>query len=670
MAYPQNCFAQTTIRDYSLLGRRRHAAASNTLRYQLDVLKKTGRYDAFKLHWHPSYNDPPTVWPIPNHLFWDSDIAKWIEGAAMFLKQQPDQEIEEAIVDLVDMIKSAQQPDGYINIHFTVVGPGRRFTNLRDFHELYNAGHLIEAALAHENTFHDRRLLDPMLKYVDLLCDTFGGGRNQIPGYPGHPEIELALLRLYDHTKNTKHLELANFFLIERGNAHGWFGRHYYDVEAERRGDDPNKRPAFYPERRCLWYHQAHEPIAEQQTVEGHAVRAMYLLTAATDLKRVMPDSVGQKFESAIYRLWDNMVSRKMYITGGIGAIKQWEGFGLDYFLPQGTDEGGCYSETCAAIGVMMFAERLLQIKLDGRFADTMELCLYNAVLTSMSDDGRRFTYVNQLASSDQDPSKREEWFTCACCPPNVLRLLAQIGGYLWTHKIDEAEASAEVAVHLYTSATLKFAVGDTEVQLEQQSNWPWNGDIKFNLKTTLSKLRLRLRIPGWAKSFQISDGCPDLDVNDGYVEIPTAWLASNKTFSLSIPLIPRLIAPHPFTNQHTLSLARGPIVYCVEDIDNPWVEDHFKSTQISQDCKIEERPMQEKTSGDSLVGLTITDGASIIGANSRNNSPSMSLGSCYKSEPIRELHFIPYYHRSNRGGSGQMRVGLRREAPPVGCQT
>ena len=237
---------------------------------------------------------------------------------------------------------------------------------------------MIEAALAHQDLYKNDLLLEPILKYVDLLCATFGHEINQSPGYPGHPEIELALLRLYDRTGHSKHLALANFFLTERGNPKGWYGRHYYDVEAERRGDDQNKPPAFYPERRCLWYdsspfvktvltrtryHQAHAPIAEQQSIEGHSVRATYLLTAVADLIRVDSQSVGNKFKAAIYRLWDNIVERKMYATGGIGAIKQWEGFGLDYYLPPGTDEGGCYAETCATIAVMMFAERLLRIR-------------------------------------------------------------------------------------------------------------------------------------------------------------------------------------------------------------------------------------------------------------------------------------------------------------------
>jgi uncharacterized protein len=253
MAYPQTCFAATVIDNNSLVGRRREAVIENTLLYQLDVLKKTGRYDAFLLQWHPSYSDPPAVWPIPNHLFWDSDIAKWIEGACYILKQRHLPTIEAAIKELVEMISSAQRSDGYINIHYTVVEPGKRFTNLRDMHELYNAGHLVEAALAHHDLYGNDLLLNPILRYVDLLCQTFGTDEQQIHGYPGHPEIELALMRLYERTRDPRHRRLAEYFITERGNPVGCEGSHYYDIEAKHRGDNPHAAPAFYPAPRSLW---------------------------------------------------------------------------------------------------------------------------------------------------------------------------------------------------------------------------------------------------------------------------------------------------------------------------------------------------------------------------------------------------------------------------------
>lgn len=247
----------------------------------------------------------------------------------------------------------------------------------------------------------------------------------------------------------------------------------------------------------------------------------MYLLTAVADSVRIEDSegSLGKRI--ALKRLWGNMVNKKMYLTGGIGSQKDWEGFGIDYFLPSGTDEGGCYAETCAGIGVMMLAERLLQVSkilyigvhllrveqidLDGSFADIMELCFYNNVSTAMSANGKRFTYVNQLASSNTDLSKRSEWFTCACCPPNISRLLGYIGGYLWSHKIDETRNSADINIHLYSAATIKLPMGDTEMELEQRSNWPWDGHIEFCLRKDADvAVTIKLRIPRWSSDWKV----------------------------------------------------------------------------------------------------------------------------------------------------------------------
>jgi len=363
MAYPQETFQWTRLDTTSLLGQRRAAASSNMITYQLQILKDTGRYDAFNLKWQPIYDKVPDFWPIADHLFWDSDIGKWIEGACYFLtaESNPDPVIDGAVKELVDMVRSAQQPDGYLNIHYQVVEPGKRFTNLRDMHELYNLGHLIEGALAHNQCYGNSLFLEPMLKYVSLIHSVIGPSEGQSHGYPGHPELELALLRLHHRTGDEKSFRLAQHFINERGNPNGVDGRDFFTVEAEKRNEALDWQPVWYPAPRSHWYQQAHAPIAQQETIEGHSVRAMYLLTAVADLVRLDPASADLK--EAVFRLWDNMVEKRMYMTGGIGSMKQWEGFGQDYFLPQGTDEGGCYAETCAAIGVMMLAQRMLQVK-------------------------------------------------------------------------------------------------------------------------------------------------------------------------------------------------------------------------------------------------------------------------------------------------------------------
>lgn len=538
---PQDSFAWTTFQPNSFWARKRDVVLKNTIPFQLEMLKSTGRYDAFDLKWHPIYDDEPATWPVPKHLFWDSDVGKWIEGLAYFgdLEEGDNTLLDQAAKDLVQKINKAQQEDGYVNIHFTVVAPKERFSNLRDLHELYNAGHLIEGALAHQLRFKSDEFIKPMKKYIDLLHKTFGPGDGQKHGYPGHPEIELALIRFYKRTGDKKALDLARYFVQERGNPTGADGKHYYDVEASARGESIHTAPSYYPAARSYWcvhpgehvertdqltchrYNQAHKPIVEQETLEGHSVRAMYLLTAVADLAVLDHKTFGSSYLPVLKRLWDNMVNKRMYLTGGIGAISKWEGFGIDYFLPQSTDEGGCYAETCAAIGVMMLAERMLQvelryrtrrnfvkhtdifqIELDGRYTDVLERALYNAMLTGMSVDGKAFTYVNQLATSEEDASnKREEWFECACCPPNVARVLGHIGGYLWTAKTN-SERSATINVHLYASALLDYTLEGTknEVKLRQMTNYPWEGSVDFELENnSCVEADINIRIPAWA---------------------------------------------------------------------------------------------------------------------------------------------------------------------------
>lgn len=327
-----------------------------------------------------------------------------------------------------------------------------------------------------------------LVKYVRLIHKTFGPNQDQLDGYPWHSEIELALLRLYDVTGSLEAYDLAKYFIVEHGNPKGQQGRHYFTWEAEQRRESPWTRPDRYPEKESYWYCQAHVPITRQPTIEGHAVRAVYLLTAVADFVR-LAQVQGQMLaepndlRTALYRLWDNMVQKKMYVTGGIGAIKQWEGFAADYFLPQGTDEGGCY-------------------------CDVMELCLYNSVMTAMSLNGGAFTYENQLASSASDKSARHGWFSCACCPPNMIRLFGSLGGYVWNY--GQHGNGAFVNVFLYTTAKLEFEANGETVSLSQKSTWPWSGTADFELHSAVS-VTVRLRLPGWSKGDAGGSPCPRL---------------------------------------------------------------------------------------------------------------------------------------------------------------
>jgi len=335
-------------------------------------------------------------------------------------------------------------------------------------------------------------------------------------------------------------------------------------------------------------------------------------------------------------------------------------------FLPQSTDEGGCYNETCAAIGVMMLAERLLQIDLDGKYSDIMELCFYNAVSTGMSSNGTQFTYINQLASSDCDLSKRKKWFTCACCPPNVTRLMGYIGAYLWTFKTDEVKNLVQVNVHLYSSATLKVPIGNKVVEITQKSDWPWDGKVDFSVRDVPDvDVSLRLRIPSWASNYEVSPALPDSKVEKGYLTIPSFWLKEHPKFSLSIPMKLRLLAPHPKTNQNVVALARGPIVYCVEDADNQWVDDHFDSLIFDPTAEIVEKAIDGSGEiGEPYVALTAIDAASFLAlkGDAEPGFPVEAISTVRGGAP-KELNFVPYALRDNRGGKGHMRVGLRRKS-------
>ncbi|KAI1762185.1 glycoside hydrolase family 127 protein [Hypoxylon sp. FL1150] len=666
MSHPQTLFTQTEFHGPSLLQSRRTTIARSTVKAQLQKLKDTGRYRCFTLEYQPIYDDR-SRWPCPAPMYWDSDVAKWIEGACYLLSDEYDAEVDAAVRELADMIRGAQQDDGYLNTWFTIAEPGKRWTNIRDQHELYNAGHLIEAALAHGNYYKNNLLIEPIEKYVKYICTIIGPGPNQKHAYPGHPETELALLRLYTETGNKDAYDLARYFVEERGNRTGQDGLPYYDWERRQRGDHPWTRSDSYQMHNSNWYNQAHAPILEQKSVEGHAVRAMYLLTGVADL--VCLDELGIKsfarkgdYHAALTRLWDNMVDKKMYLTGGIGSMWQWEGFGIDYFLPQGSDEGGCYNETCASIGVIMLAERLLHIDLNSKYADIMELCLYNAVMTGLSLEGTEFTYVNQLASSDADRNRREDWFDTSCCPPNVMRLFGSLGGYLWDYGCTGKDAY--VNVHLYTTAKVTFPVEDKQIVLEQKSNWPWEGNVLFLLQSpTSANVTLRLRIPSWARGrFTLTPSYKSAELEKGYLVLPPAYTTANKAFSIQIDgFQPRFISPHPYTNQNTVTLARGPLIYCVEDVDNPWEQDHFRNVGIRSDSEVAERDEEVDQIGERYIALrsacwirTIDDRAESVSGVEPGLSPPETVVAAKE-----DLTFIPYYLRANRGGKGHMRVGL-----------
>jgi hypothetical protein len=522
-----------------------------TLPAEYEQCKKTGRLDAFKLEWKKGDPNPP-------HIFWDSDVAKWIEAAAFSLATHPDTKLEALCDEVIDWIAKAQQPDGYLNVHFTIVEPEKRWTNLRDWHELYCAGHLMEAAVAYFEATGKRKILDVLSRYADYIATTFGTGANQKRGYPGHPELELALVKLYRATKNRKYLELSKYFVDERGQQ-----PHYYDAEAKARDEDPAKHWTGGHD-----YYQAHLPLRKQKTAEGHSVRALYLYAGMAD---VALETRDEGLWKACLQLWKNITLKRMYVTGGIGSARHGERFSFDYDLPNET----AYAETCANIALMLFAHRLLQADLNGEYADVMERALYNSVISGVSKDGKHFFYENYLAAcppfekfARMNPITRQEWFGCACCPPNIARLLASLGLYL------SSESATGIAIHLYAGGRLETKAGGMPVAIDVETNYPWDGAVKLNVSPKKPvRFTLALRIPGWCRAARLKVNGTALSlaklVKKGYALVTRDWALGDRV-ELELPMPVERVEAHPSVREDCglVALQRGPLVYCVEEAD------------------------------------------------------------------------------------------------------
>ncbi|MCS7060272.1 MAG: glycoside hydrolase family 127 protein [Anaerolineae bacterium] len=515
-----------------------------TLPAEYTMLESTGRLAALDLKWKKGRPNPP-------HIFWDSDIAKWIEAASYSLATDPDAALDKLLDRVIAKLAKAQQPDGYLNSHYIVFereGLDRRWTNLRDNHELYCAGHLIEAAVAHYQATGKQSLLDVMCRYADYIDRVFGRGRGKLRGYCGHEEIELALVKLYRVTGNPRYVKLAQYFVDERGRQ-----PHYFDIEARRRGENP----------RAFWagtyeYNQSHLPVREQTVVTGHAVRAMYLYSAMADLATETGD---ESLLAACERIWHSVVDERMYITGGIGPSARNEGFTVAYDLPDET----AYAETCAAIGMVFWNHRLLQFNGDGKYADVMERALYNGTISGVSLDGTKFFYENPLAS--RGAHHRQGWFDCACCPPNIARLIASVSGYFYSTSEDG------VWIHLYAESEANIMLHGRSIALRQATTYPWDGAVQVALRLDQpTEFTLRLRIPGWCERYTVRvngkrvQGTPER----GYVCLTRVW-QNGDTVDLTLDMPVRLMAAHPQVRQMVgrVAIQRGPVVYCLEGVDH-----------------------------------------------------------------------------------------------------
>lgn len=578
-------------------------------------------------------------------VFQDSDVAKWLEAVGYSLETHPDAELERTADEVIDIIEKAQQPDGYLNTYYTLKEPGKRWTNLRECHELYCAGHMMEAAVAYYKATGKRKLLDVMCRFADNIDSMFGPEPDKLKGYPGHQEIELALVKLYRVTGNEKYLKLSKYFIDERGKQ-----PYYFVLEWEKRGKTSHW-PMF--DRFGNVYNQTHLPVRQQTTAEGHSVRAVYMYAGMADIAAETGD---MELYEACRRLWDNIVSRRMYITGGIGSASHGEAFTFDYDLPNDT----VYAETCASIGLVFFAHRMLQIEAKGYYADVMERALYNTVISGISMDGKRFFYVNPLEvwpeASEKNPVKRhvrvtrQKWFGCACCPPNVARMLTSLGEYIYT-----ANEKA-VYVNLYIGGEAQVELEGDKIKLTQETQYPWDEKVSIKISAQSAKeFSLALRIPGWCGNAKILVNGKEINakavLKDGYAVIDRIWSDGDHIeLTMEMPVLRMKANPSVRADIGRVALQRGPVVYCLEEEDN--------GADLHEVILPEESGLKVEFDSELLGGI------SIITADAKRIKHVEWENELYKADtslqviPAR-IKFIPYYAWANRK-PGEMTVWVR----------
>ena len=556
----------------------------------------------------------------------DSDVFKVIQGAAYSLAIHPDPELDAYLDGLIAKIAAAQEPDGYLYTARTIsrgddmkrLGP-ERWSNLITSHELYNVGHLYEAAVAHYRATGKRTLLDVAVKNADLIARTFGP--DGIRDVPGHEEIEIGLVKLYRVTGNPAYLQTAKFFIDERGN--------------------PDRHTMEHP-KRGRWYMQDHLPVKQQTEAVGHAVRAGYLYAGVADVAALTGEP---GYLEALERIWESVVGRRMYLTGGVGAHRSGERFGKDYELPNET----AYAETCAAIANALWQHRMFLLTGEAKYIDVLERILYNGFLSGVSLSGDRFFYPNPLAADgktkfNQGHATRAPWFRTSCCPVNVVRTMPSIPGYVY------AVRDGELYVNLFVQGEARVELSGAPLVVRQRTRYPWDGDVEIEVDPGARReLTVLVRIPGWARNRPVPtnlyryvgeapgepevrvNGSPlDLDLDRGYVRIRREWAPGDR-IGLRLPMPVRLVAAHEAVeaDRGRLAIERGPLVYCVEGIDNGGRVDHIRVSRAAR-FSTEHRP-------ELLGGVTVIrwDGHTAV----------------------------PYYAWSNRG-EGPMAVWLPEERP------
>ena len=494
-------------------------------------------------------------------VFQDTDVAKWLEAVAYSLSCRPDPELEATADEVIGVIGRAQCPDGYINTYFTLKEPEGRWTNLMEGHELYTAGHLMEAAVAYYQATGKRAFLDIMCRFADYICETFGPNEDQIHGYPGHQEIELALVKLYQVTGIRRYLEEARYFIDIRGAA-----PNYFLEERKKPGfkqiftEFKNYRPD---------YSQSHLPVREQTAADGHAVRAVYMYCAMADLAAEYQD---QELLDSCIRLWNNMVEKRMYITGGIGSSGISERFTTDYDLPNANN----YSETCASIGLALFGLRMARLQNDAGYIDIVERALYNTILDGIALDGKSFFYVNPLevwpdncmegTSMGHVKPVRQKWFGVACCPPNVARTLASLGQYIYSADSDS------LYLNLFISNEADAVVGDAALKIRVKTRFPFEGQVKIHVQADApAEKTIAVRIPDYAREakLKVNGQAVSLSAEKGFVRLRRVW--SDDTLELTFSIPPRFVRANPNVREDAgkVCIMKGPLVYALEETDN-----------------------------------------------------------------------------------------------------
>ena len=580
-------------------------------------------------------------------VFQDSDVTKWLEAVAWSLSQKPDAQLEKTADEVIELLAQAQCEDGYLNTWYTVKEPGMRWTNVAECHELYCAGHLFEAAVAFYHATGKRRLLDISCRFADHIDTVFGPNPDQLRGYPGHPEIELALMRLYEVTKEPRYQALARFFVEERGQQ-----PYYYDIEFEKRGGTRHwvgwgdAWPGMIKDKS---YTHAHKPLSEQHEAVGHAVRSVYLMTGLAHIARMTHDE--DKRQTCL-RIWDNMVQRRMYITGGIGSQGIGEAFTSDYDLPNDT----AYGESCASIGLMMFARRMLEMEGDAHYADVMERAFYNTVLGGMALDGKHFFYVNPLETHpksiphnhiyDHIKPVRQRWFGCACCPPNIARTLVAIGHYIFTPRPDA------LFINFYAGSEAQFTVNEQTLALKIEGNYPWDEEvnIRFTHPQTVEHI-LALRLPEWCEAPKVLvNGQPAVgDTLNGYLHLQRQWQEGD-VITLHLPMTIRRVYANPLVRHAAgkVAIQRGPLIYCLEEADN--------GSELHNLSLPKESAFREIQGVGVLKGKTLLQAEGLRVLTAQEDKPLYSFDNRQTAVEKQTLTFIPWFSWANRG-EGEMRI-------------